>query len=346
MNNKLSFLFIAALLISNISFAKIFRLGFTGPQVTGIDFTNGQSAHDAASAGDTLLFFPGSFSIGNASKKLVYIGFGYYTTGTDGNPNLNLINGGSNANSVSVTLYAGASGSIFEGIDGLNAISYYGENVNDITIRRCTGSAGVFNTTGTTCNNWQILQCFNMSISRNWLGGVTTNLRVENSMINGVNLDGSTLHSGQFNNCYFEGIVPTLNNNAINFQNCIFTNLPSADALNSIFQYCIFGGADPGLTGSNNKFNVVFSTGSTNNVFIGSPYDVAGQTADGKYHLKSGGPAIGAGIGGVDLGIYGGPNPYKLSGIPSIPAFYKLTAPSNNATGNPYTITFSVRSNN
>jgi hypothetical protein len=346
MNNKIFTLFIAALLMINVSFGKIFRVGFTGPQLQGVDFTDAQAAHDAASADDTLLFFPGKYNVGTATKKLVYIGYGYYTSGIDGNPNLQLINAPVGTNSLNVALYAGASGSIFEGIEQLNAYSYYKENVNDITIRRCTGDAGVYNTDGSICNNWKIMQCDNMYISRNWIGGVATNLRVENSRITSVNLDGTTLHTGQFNNCYFDGINVDVNNNAINFQNCIFTNTPPSGFTNALFQYCLFAGADAGLSGSHNQFNVQFANGTTNMVFVGSPNIIVGQSVDGKYKLIAGSPAIGAGLNGVDLGMYGGANPYKLSGIPPIPAFYKLTAPSNNATGNPYTITFSVRSNN
>ena len=80
-------------------------------------------------------------------------------------------------------------------------------------------------------------------------------------------------------------------------------------------------------------------------VFVG--YAIQGAYSnDGIYVLKTTSPAKGAGVGGTDMGMFGGTNPYKLSGIPKIPAFYKLTAPSNTTSTNPYTVTFSVRSNN
>lgn len=53
-------------------------------------------------------------------------------------------------------------------------------------------------------------------------------------------------------------------------------------------------------------------------VFIGT-----GST-DGQWQLKEGSPAIGAGLGGVDCGMFGGADPYILSGIPAIPAIYKF----------------------
>ncbi len=344
MNNKIFTLFIAALMVSNVSFAKIIRVGYTGPQITGVDFTEAQLAHDAASAGDTLLFSPGSYGISSATKKLVYIGTGYFTDGKNSNPNLQLIGG-----SIILTCYlsASASGSVFEGIETLTAISLEQENVNDIIIRRCKGGAAYMNSASTS-NNWHFLQCFDMQIGGG--SGDFTNLRVENSKVSLVL--NAKKNTGQFTNCFFQNLILDLNDNTLSFLNCIFsiyTYYTPSKFTNSIFQNCLFNIADPGLSGSNNKFSVEFfdtGIGYNNYVFKGWPVEVTGQTADEKYKLKAGSPAIGAGIGGVDMGIYGGANPYRLSGIPSIPAFYKLTAPSNNATTNPYTITFSVRSNN
>ena len=100
-------------------------------------------------------------------------------------------------------------------------------------------------------------------------------------------------------------------------------------------------GAVPAGTG-----NIGVSGGSMGStVFVGY-YAQGTYSNDGRYALKPGSPAIGAGAGGIDCGMFGGTNPYKLSGMPRIPAFYKLTAPSNITSTNPYTITFSVRSNN
>ena len=347
MNNKIVTIFIAAILMSNVSFANIFRVGFTGPKIDGVDFTLAQAAHDAASAGDTLLLFPGSHSLG-ATKKLVYLGYGYYTSGTTGNANLQVITGPC---TLSANLMTGASGSTFEGIENLTANANNSKSVDDITIRRCKGMVGPYANTGTICNNWRILQCASLNIQNQstYGGGKTTNLLVENSEIVGLFSSGQYLMNGLFSNCVISIVNYTSNidNNGFNFQNCIFQYTPPiATTSNALFQNCLFPDADPGFSGSNNKFSVPLSTGTTNKVFTGYPNVVAGQSADGKYTLKAGSPAIGAGIGGTDMGIFGGTNPYRLSGIPSTPAFYKLTAPGINATTNPYTITFSVRSNN
>lgn len=74
------------------------------------------------------------------------------------------------------------------------------------------------------------------------------------------------------------------------------------------------------------------------------------STKDKSFQLKAGSPAIGAGIPNgstpVDCGAFGGPNPYKLSGIPAIPSIYELQAPSSVRPGNDMQINLKSRSNN
>jgi hypothetical protein len=55
---------------------------------------------------------------------------------------------------------------------------------------------------------------------------------------------------------------------------------------------------------------------------------VSGGSFDGQYVLKEGSPAIGAGSGGSDMGIFGGATPYILSGIPGIPRLTSFLVPA------------------
>ncbi len=75
-----------------------------------------------------------------------------------------------------------------------------------------------------------------------------------------------------------------------------------------------FGSAE-GNQSNVNMANVFLNTGST----------------DGQWQLRPGSPAIGAGVNGTDCGMFGGAQPWKLSGIPSIPAVYKLELNVDNA---------------
>ena len=65
-----------------------------------------------------------------------------------------------------------------------------------------------------------------------------------------------------------------------------------------------------------------------------------GNSPDGQYKLKTGSPAIAAGRNGGDLGAFGGVNPYRLSGLPSIPRITNLAidAVATDANG----LTFNV----
>ncbi|HRZ78222.1 MAG TPA: hypothetical protein P5248_12680, partial [Bacteroidales bacterium] len=72
-------------------------------------------------------------------------------------------------------------------------------------------------------------------------------------------------------------------------------------------------------TANGNQSNV-----SMANVFEGT----TGTSTDGQWKLRTGSPAIGAGENGVDCGMYGGPFPYILSGMPNIPSVYYFLAPA------------------
>lgn len=98
------------------------------------------------------------------------------------------------------------------------------------------------------------------------------------------------------------------------------------------------------LWGATNQWGVsnLFSAGFNNGYY----------TSESSLQLAVGSPALTVGKNNAGTttpcGVFGGESGqvYKLSGIPAIPAIYQLTAPSNNATTNPYNITTSTRSNN
>jgi len=67
-------------------------------------------------------------------------------------------------------------------------------------------------------------------------------------------------------------------------------------------------------------------------------------STDGKWQLKAGSPAIGAGVGGIDCGAFGGLGPYILSGLPTGPVIYQLNVSSHSVTGNKLPVTIKVKS--
>ena len=328
---------LATLLLSvTDSYAKIRRVGYFGTPVHGTDYSTLQNAHDSSAAGDTLLLFPGSWNA-TFTKKYVVIGYGYFVTGAGSNANLQSITG---AMTVTVYLDSTASGSAFSGLDGASIYAYYANPVNNITISRCNGNV-YFN--NRSCTNWQISQCNLASLGYAWGGGIVSNLSVNNCYLASSSLSSGATNgqNGQFNNDIFSS--GDFGNGTFLLKNDIFLFYHSND-LNCVYQNSI-GNSDysaiPATNGDKNITNAIMTT----NVFVG--YSTQGSFSnDDKWALKAGSPAIHAGLGGTDCGIFGGTNPYKLSGIPPVPSFYLLTAPSTVTSTNPYTITFSVRSNN
>lgn len=290
---------------------------------TDADFTTAQLAHNNqyVMSGDTLYFEPSSGSYGDLAltKKLIIIGNGYWP---EQNPetqaNINFSELGK------VTFNPGSQGSIIQGC----RIFYVIFNTSEILIQRnyiyntSSSSSILFNTndisdiiirnnfilnTNSTYQGSSVISCSktgvnNIIISNNYIASqdLSSNHNclylasgftgvVENNVIYGLN----TVYNSQFNNNILrEG-----------------TFLPSNTTYyNNIGNSTQFG------TVNGNKSNV-----SMLNVFVG-----VGST-DGQWQLKAGSPAIGAGVGGIDCGMFGGDFPYVLSGIPAIPSVYEFS---------------------
>ncbi|MCD6066084.1 MAG: hypothetical protein K0S33_910 [Bacteroidetes bacterium] len=321
--------------------AKIWRVNNTGLPA---DFTTIQSAHDNGSvlAGDTLHIEPSPTSYGSllATKKLIIIGNGYFL-----NQNQNL-----QANPLSSRMSyfdfdAGSSGSVIMGMEILGGVS--GANcairVGNITVSRNYFPLGGIPTSLYFVRTTAAYS--NVLISQNYFanGGITysgsgtqsyNNIMILNNVISQINLP--VYFSGSIMN----NVLISTNNAADYFviKNNICTNTSAGSvftsATGSTISYNTSAGATGFPAGNNNSNSVVMST-----VFVQT-----GST-DGYYVLKSGSPAIGTGESGIDRGIFGGFNPYILSGIPPVPSIYKLTAPTN-SNGNQLNVIISTKTNN
>jgi hypothetical protein len=147
------------------------------------------------------------------------------------------------------------------------------------------------------------------------------------NVINGLFRNNTLVSSGgTLNNCY-------VSNNIFSSSSLTFTN--------SLVKYNVSNQNNlPDPVVNNNKVN--------QNAAL---FFVGGASADAQYQLGATSPALAAGepINGVtpDAGAFGTADPYRLSGIPPIPAIYSLTVPASvPATATSMTITFSTRSNN
>jgi hypothetical protein len=90
----------------------------------------------------------------------------------------------------------------------------------------------------------------------------------------------------------------------------------------------------------------IFLPAGNNNISNSSIGFLGSGSTDGKFKLQPGSPAIGTGVNGEDRGIFGGPEPYVLSGIPPIPTIYSLTAPAVGEKNTGLPIQIKVKSNN
>lgn len=342
-------LFLTCLLLLSIaSFGKIWIVD-SNIGSTAKDFTTLQSAHDGALAGDTLYLIgsPNNYITSRVTitKRLVILGPGYFLNenqNTQVNPlSAHLFFGGTCTEAIDFA--SGSEGTIMMGLTIAGRIKI---SVNNIMIKR-----NLFTDGQPSCNDPRItISGSNVFIVQNYVWGPTqgygilvnpgfSNITIQNNYLFnacygcggtffGLNSSGSSLEVS--NNIFTGGI--TVSNSTV--QNNIFLTNNTFAAPSSLVRNNIHGYA--ALPAGNGNLNNV----QINTVFIGS-----GST-DGQWKLSSGSPAIGAGFNGVDCGMFGGPEPYVLSGIPPIPTIYSLTAPAVGEKNTGLPIQIKVKSNN
>ncbi len=344
---KFFHLSVVATLICSLSHATIRRVQYWGNPVAGVDYATGNAAVAASAIGDTIMVFQSASSSFTIDKRLVIIGAGYFNwIGLDANFNANLQNI-KPASGVYITIdfATGSDGTIVTGCN-LRFSTSGSTGINNIKISNCFNQEfwNLGNGTNLTFDNWEFSKCYiRYAVESTGTNTRITNLKMFNCMGAGdfgyttIALSTALGQTGIIENCSFvnAGGNLKLTDNGFLIQNCIFYNSLPTGSVNTVFNNNVFLNT-PSVTGTGNVFNAtaadIFTSGT--------------NSADGAFKLKAGSPAMGAGIGGIDCGAYGGVNPYKLSCIPAIPAFYKLTSPGTSASSNPYQITFSVRANN
>ena len=354
---KLTLLFVAVLLAST-SFAKIWRVNNNAGVVADFTTFNAAATSTSVLVGDTIHIEPSNtvYTTGNItlSKRLVVIGTGYFLNPADatfpGNTGLQYTT--QKTELQQFTIGAGAAGSKFIGVQ-----------ISLLSINAAATALNIVFEKVAFINNPLYLQS---------LGGNN-------------NLDGITFRKCFFSNCYiYLYDLPTTATNLV-IENCVFYGtgayaylptltgagnifrnnstytsnqfiISNAYVANNIFSYNAQN-TFTNCTLKNNLFAAAqtlpgTATGNQINVNMTNVY-VGGTTGsiDSRVALKTGSPAIGTGvtISGYtpDCGAFGGPDPYKLSGIPPIPSIYSLTVPTSIPTGTAtMNVTFSSRNNN
>jgi len=339
--------------ITFLAQAKVFRLGFnhyyySGKTIPGVDFNfnDYQSLYSAAKNGDTVQVYSlkGATStllsdFGTITKQLVWIYIGYLTSGTGSNKNLQVI--------------TDDPPSVFNISSDPGKSVFIGFNLK-LQTTKCTGA--IFRNCQVEClyqntvlSGCKFSGCYNLQIYADTIGvNEGSNILIENSVIKSAYLKNRC--RGIIRNC----IVNVLDARgcAVEIDNNIFyrtASPPYGPSINvfydslSRFENNLFElpeSSYSNMTGNNNLFAV-----NMDNVFVGGAYNAARLYSDDeRFRLKGGSPGIGAGLDGVDVGIFGGSYPYRLSGMAPVPSTYKLGG-SGQSKGNIFPFTFSARSN-
>lgn len=308
------FLFLLATIISlQPTFATKWRVNNSGVPA---DFTTIQAAHDATAvlAGDTIYIESSSVSYGTmySSKKLIVIGPGFFL-GENDSTQANV----APAMIESCTLSGGSGGSVYMGVSFIDAMFI---NASNILLKRVSASpvfigndASNIMITGSYINSLYVYDGSNNIIITN---NIFTSTQPYSYSINmGANTSGTITNNVFQTNQYIYNCI---------YRNNISTGLGSPynafNAYNCTWEYNI-GAQGQYPSGSGNQQNVDMLT-----VFL-----LTGSS-DGRWRLKAGSPAIGAGFLGVDCGPFGGGTPYVLSGMPNIPAIWLLDVNGLNVT--------------
>lgn len=282
-------------------------------------FATLQSAHDSSVvlSGDTLYLSGSPYGYGNltATKQLLIIGPGYFLTQNDSTQANN-----NDATTGQIVFQSGSAGS---SITGCNITSTININADNITIERNKIIITVY------IRAIFIQNVSNIKISQNYLSSSTVTETIDlQGSTNNVIIANNFINSG----VYDHNMITSQSTctNIVVEHNILFgrVSLYNSVIANNILRAGIYSGSNNTVhynicnstqfpAGNNNQQNVDMAT-----VFVGTGSD------DGKWKLKLGSPAIGSGTNGTDIGMFGGNNPYVLSGLPPIPTIYEFLGQS------------------
>ena len=308
------------------------------------DYSEIQAAIDAASPGDYIYVYPSVYENGfTMGIPLVIVGPGYFL---GDNPNTQ-VNKSPATIKGEVIIGTNTSGALITGLNIQNKLTI--QSTSDIMVKRNSlHSVEIKNSTNVTfkqnyiegkefaignivpdhsvstifyigqnTSDIKLLNNFIRNPQREWLGYIHTAI------------SSHELSSTLVKNNVIDGHIAGYH---FNFQNNILISGGQVDLLSSsMYNNIAFNSAFG--TQNNNQENIAVTT-----IFASS------ESTDGQYQLKNGSPAKGAGLDGVDCGMFGGSDPYVLSGIPDIPAIYFFEAPDGASTTNGLPVHIKIKS--
>lgn len=274
------------------------------------DFKQLQNANDSAAvmSGDTIHIMPsiGYYSGAIITKKMIIIGNGNFLTE----------NTGQQVNTLpswflgTIRFNSGSEGSAIMGCK-LEADTWV--NASNISVMRNKTLAIIINSNSEKLSNIVIKQNYVVSYL-SIVGANSYNVFIANNYVSqGISAGG--ICNGNYNGIIINNICHGLSGTNFIIKNNINITDPYTEC-NTLYSNNIGNSAQFGT-----------ANGNLSNVDMATVFEGTGGT-ESQWKLKAGSPAIGAGDGGVDCGIFGGPDPYILSDMPMIPSIYYLNTSS------------------
>ena len=317
--------------------AKLWRVNNT-PGVDA-DFTNLTIARDSASAGDTLYIEGSATSYGGfeLNKKLVLIGPGFFLTENDtaqASKQMAILG--------NTWIRSSAEGCV---VSGLCFAGYLLNQASNVVITR--------NYVTDSNNGISIAHDVNgvhdVVVSQNFCVRIDKNRDIRDVLIFN-NIVTSYIFMGTASD-NFTGVIK---NNVVGY----YIEAVHAEIKNNIIFYKTnpYNGNYIGykvLTGSTYQYNLFAGTtvpggiGNKANVDMEATFaDFANKNVDNDFTLKEDSPAIGAGENGTDCGVFGGDQPYVLSGIPGVPHIYEAIIPTSASGDSGLKVYLKIKTNN
>lgn len=299
---------------SSLVFGTVFRVNnqFESDQSQKL-YSSIQEAHDAANDGDTLMIegSPLEYENVNIKQKLVVIGTGYFLTEnihTNANPLTSIVR--------QVRMLPGSEGSSLIGLSFSQAYHTYTPHIetNDIVIMRCY----------ITSNIQFIGNLLNIKILQNYFSGGSIAVGYNTYSFSDVELINNIFRNDMLispsNQRVFSKVDHNIFLGSVSFRTSSFRNniiastAAKVDVDSPLIQNNLVLGTQ--LAGSGNQ------TYNDGQLFLGEE----GNSTDGQYQLRPDSPYLKAGFEGAEPGIFGGSTPYRLSGMPPLPAIYEFSA--------------------
>ena len=330
MKKQITFLTAAFIFVAITSSATVWRVNNRAN--VSADFTTLSQAISGASANDTIYLegSPVNYGGGTFHIPLTVIGTGYWLNEHD---SLQVYHETSKVTGLSFS--SNSQGCVVEGLY-INFASYYGSaitiTVNNITLRR----NHIF------ASNWYAQYyakaidisstVSSVTIEQNWIGanavsdnyamGISFNHYTVNSIIRNNIIQCDTSDWAIYMSEDNEASSLIITNNVI--RGCVRTFHSSQ--YNNILAYGTYTAGTDDLNSNNlcNAMQYPNDNGNQQNVDMSTVFINDSIAIDYVNMLKTGSPAIGAGVLGVDCGAYGTNDPYITSGMPPIPAIFDL----------------------